>query len=375
MSNGPISRAIIAALGLNDGANKGFWRLQPRDDEGQWIEMGAEVLAVLRGLRGGKAGVTANYVGPSGVVGKARILVENDSDLPDGIYEIDSHLLTTLKAILPESFVDSKGLRKKKDKFGNDVSISEADIPDISEIAKTRTDITEEDRRLAKGELTPEERSAEALGREESPIAQLPGGFESLNREEAKQLLRDSGVEPDDFDPSAKKAPLVSGRAEKPAAYGFQNLNDFKRLPDGTVLDQYERAQYYPNPDGFDGPFGDVRRQIIKQDGQWFAVGKNGKAVGKPFNSKVLSAYMNSGNLADAGAGSKIDENGNKAAAWADEVDGADATPEISDTAGAPEKSYDDMSTLELGKVLEGLDTSNPEEKEIFMDIGKKLFG
>jgi hypothetical protein len=187
---------IIAAIGLNDGANKGFWRLQPRDDEGQWIEMGAEVLAVLRGLRGTKTGVTARYVGPSGTVGKARILVSGDSDLPDGIYEIDSHVLKQVKAILPESYVKAQGVKTKKEKL----SVADADIPTVEEIAKTRTDITDEDRRLAEGKLTDAEKTAQDEARNESPIADLPGGFESLKREEAKKLLQDSGVDPNEFE-------------------------------------------------------------------------------------------------------------------------------------------------------------------------------
>lgn len=189
--------ALVAAIGLNDGANKGFWRIQPRDNEGQWIEMGAEVLAVLRGLRGGKAGVTARYIGPSGTVGKARILVQGDSDLADGVYQIDSHVLKQIKAILPESYVKSQGVPtgKKPEKL----TAAEADIPSIADVSKTRSDITKEDLRLAEGKLTKEEKAAQDAGRAESPIADLPGGFESLKREEAKKLIAESGVNPDEF--------------------------------------------------------------------------------------------------------------------------------------------------------------------------------
>ena len=96
-------RGIIAAIGFNDGANKGFWRIQPRDRRGRWIEMGAEVLAVLRDQRNNKkVGIAGNYVGPSGVPGKARVLVRDKKGMFDGIYEIDSHVLDSdVKAILP----------------------------------------------------------------------------------------------------------------------------------------------------------------------------------------------------------------------------------------------------------------------------------
>lgn len=206
-------RGIIAAIGFNDGANKGFWRIQPRDRRGRWIEMGAEVLAVLRDQRNNKkVGIAGNYVGPSGVPGKARVLVRDKEGMFDGIYEIDSHVLDSdVKAILPTEFLEEKDISLDiTDEFGNEISLNDSDIPTLQDVEKTRTDITENDERLARGELTDEEKAAEAAGRQDSPLATLPGGFESLNREEAKQLLRDSGIEPDEFDKSAAAPELAS---------------------------------------------------------------------------------------------------------------------------------------------------------------------
>jgi hypothetical protein len=201
MSN--LFQAVLAAIGFNDGANRGFWRIQPRDRYGRWIEMGANVLAVLKSLRGTKTGITGKYVGPSGKPGKARVLVKGDSDLADGVYEIDSHILETFTAKLPETYVRSKGIKMDGvDSRGNKISISDADIPSVADLV--RYDITENDERLARGELTDEEREAEADGRKNSPIAELPGGFESLNRDEAKDLLRESGIDPDEFDPDLR---------------------------------------------------------------------------------------------------------------------------------------------------------------------------
>jgi len=197
---------ITAAIGLNDGANKGFWRIQPRDRGGRWIEMGATVLAILRGKGNRRVGLTGNYVGPTGVPGKARVVVRNKRGMFDGVYEIDSHLLdSTVKAQLPESFLEEKGISlESTDIFGNTRTLTDQDIPTIEDIEKTRTDITANDERLIRGELTPEERAAEEDGRKNSPIAELPGGFESLDREEAKELLRESGINPDDFDASSR---------------------------------------------------------------------------------------------------------------------------------------------------------------------------
>lgn len=206
MSDKTSVEPIVAFIGVNDGANKGFWRIQPRDRGGQWIEMGANVLALIRGIKGDLKGIAAKYVGPTGRPGMARVLVEGDSDLPDGVYEMPSHGLEQFKAKLPESYLKKEGISlERTDKFGNEVKVPEDAIPNQNDLV--RQDITENDRRLAEGELSEEEKEAEQAGREESPIAELPGGFESLNQEEAADLLRESGVDPDEFDtPEADEA-------------------------------------------------------------------------------------------------------------------------------------------------------------------------
>jgi hypothetical protein len=48
--------SVVATAGFNDGANKGFWRIQPRVPKrrrgaGQWIEMGAELRAQAKQLQ------------------------------------------------------------------------------------------------------------------------------------------------------------------------------------------------------------------------------------------------------------------------------------------------------------------------------------
>lgn len=210
MSNETSVEPIVAFIGLNDGANKGFWRIQPRDRGGQWIEMGANVLALIRDMKGDLKGIAAKYVGPTGKPGMARVLVEGDSDLPDGVYEMPSHGLEQFKARLSEDYVKGQGISlERTDKFGNEVKVPEDAIPNQNDLV--RQDITENDRRLAEGNLSEEEKEAEQAGREESPIAELPGGFESLNQEEAAELLRESGVDPDEFDsPEADTTPDAS---------------------------------------------------------------------------------------------------------------------------------------------------------------------
>jgi hypothetical protein len=316
----------IIAVGL--GANKGFWMIQPRDDGGQWIEMGASVLFRFRTGDGNLVVATGKgvYVGPAGRPGVARVMIKDpdETGLDSGVYEIDSRNLQQFKAILPDSDKDSGAPSARKDKFGKPVkTLEDSKLPDVQALLKTRKDITSEDERLGRGELSPEERKAEQDARNESPIANLPAGFEAENPEEVKNLLRKAGVDVDSIGAS-EDAPE---RGEKPKAYGIRNWNEFRDLPDDTVLDQYERAQYYPSPDDYRGANGPVSRQIVKKDGKWYLLGKSGKPVGKPYDRRTINELLNGGTLTDSGAGSRIDENGNKVPAWADEAGAPEGGP------------------------------------------------
>lgn len=199
---------LVSAIGFNDGANKGFWRIQPRDRVGQWMEMGGEASFYYRDDKGKWQVGSGAYVGPTGSPGMARIARRNDAgtDFED-VTEVPSHLIFQPKARLSRDFLERSGIDPEKtagtDIFGNPISLKGVEIPRLSDLK--RSELTDEDLRLAEGRLTPEEREAEAAGRAESPLAKLPGGFESLNQEEAKQLLRESGVDPDEFSAPAKK--------------------------------------------------------------------------------------------------------------------------------------------------------------------------
>ncbi len=195
--------AIIAGIGFNDGANKGFWRIQPRDDEGQWIEMGADVLFRFRTGKGNLVVATERgvYVGPAGRPGYARVMIAKDtaSGLKAGVYELESRNLQQFKAIIPNA--NGKKSGQRLDKFGKPVeTLEDSKLPDLQNLLADAKPITKEDQRLAKGDLTPAERSAEADGRKNSPIADMPAGFESDNPDEAAKLLKDSGIDPAEFD-------------------------------------------------------------------------------------------------------------------------------------------------------------------------------
>lgn len=284
---------ILAAIGFNEGANKGFWRVQPReefgDGAGQWIEMGAELRMFYKDLRGQTANVTGRAVGSTGTPDGVRVLVQGQSEkgVPDGIYGAKTSAVRVAEGFIPDEVLKKQGIE-------NTVKISkeqEATLPTIDSLE--RTDITDEDLRLIN---------------------------EGANSKEGKQhaeYKKSVEAEESNRQPS-KESTSTPARGEKPKAYGRGNANDFKNLPDGTVLDEYERAQFYPSVDDYSGAFGPVSRQAVKQDGKWYRVSsKTGKPIGKPLNT---SEMLNSGTYADVGASSKADENGNKVAAWADEV-------------------------------------------------------
>lgn len=196
---------ILATIGLNDGANKGFWRIQPRDDEGQWIEMGADVLFRFRTGKGSLVVATEKgvYVGPAGRPGMARVMIpaDTESGLKAGVYEVESRNLQQFKAIIPTKTGKGTSAGSRKDKFGRPVkTLADSKLPTVEDLVSKVQKITDEDKRLAKGELSPEERDAEKDGRDKSPIADLPAGFEAENPEKVKELLRESGIEPDEFD-------------------------------------------------------------------------------------------------------------------------------------------------------------------------------
>ena len=200
--------SLLASIGYNDGANKGFWRIQPRDDEGQWMEMGASVLFRFRTGAGNLVVATSLgiYVGPSGKPGKARVLVAegNEFGLAPGVHELDSNNLTQIGAYIPEEGVPPSIRANRKDKFGRPVkTLDDSKLPTKDDLDATVTAPTKDDERLAKGELTDAEREAEQDGRKNSPIADLPAGFEAENPDEVKDLLRQSGVDPDEFDKPA----------------------------------------------------------------------------------------------------------------------------------------------------------------------------
>jgi hypothetical protein len=137
---------VLAAIGFNDGANKGFWRVQPReqfgDGAGQWIEMGAELRMFFKNKRGQTANVTGRAVGSTGTPDGVRVLVQGQKDVPDGIYGASTSSVRVAEGFIPDKVLKEQGIQ-------NTVKISkeqEASLPTIESLE--RADITGEDLRL-----------------------------------------------------------------------------------------------------------------------------------------------------------------------------------------------------------------------------------
>jgi hypothetical protein len=315
---------VTASLGFNDGANKGFWRVQPRQKtgkkRGRWIEMGAELRAYFKNALGEAAAASGRAIGSDGTPDGVRVYITGQADkgIPDGIYGFKTKDVMVAEALLPDEYVEGKGLASK---IPSDIDV--ANLPRVEDLE--RVDITPDDVRLAnEGINTPE-------GQEMTKFKDSPEGQEIARLDEETAATVQQGIGPD----SGAKA----ARAEKPQAYGMGNRMDFVNLPDGTIIDEYDRAQFYPNPETYDGPNGPVWRSIIKQDGKWFNVGKSGKAIGKPLTVAQLRDKLRSNTLADRGAAAKIDENGNQVAVWADELEATDVQDGLGDAPSDPRDS------------------------------------
>lgn len=172
--------ALTAGIGFNDGANNGFWRVQPRlkfgKGAGQWIEMGAELRAAFK-VNGKVSSVPGRSAGSGGTPDTVRLLVQNMSDkgIPDGIYEVKTKHVELIGATLPESYLKSKGIKTEGNADNLGGLTDAADIPELSDM--NTAPITPDDIRLVNdGINSPEgrEQSAFKESEEGKAIAQLP---------------------------------------------------------------------------------------------------------------------------------------------------------------------------------------------------------
>jgi hypothetical protein len=197
---------ITAGIGFNDGANGGFWRVQPRqktgEDRGQWIEMGAELRAYFKNALGEAAGVSGRAIGSDGTPDGVRVLITGQADkgIPDGIYRFNTKNVRVAEGLLTDEYIESQGLDSSD--LPGDIDLD--NLPSIDTLE--RVDITPDDLRLANdGINSPEGQEMSAF--KESPEGQAVARLEEAEVVSAEELQ-------DIVEPEAKKE-SISPKVER----------------------------------------------------------------------------------------------------------------------------------------------------------------
>jgi hypothetical protein len=257
---------ILAAIGFNDGANKGFWRVQPREkfgeDAGQWIEMGAELRMFFKNQRGQTANVTGRAVGSTGTPDGVRVLVQGQSEkgVPDGIYGANTSSVRVAEGFIPDEVLKEQGIE-------NTVNISkeqEAALPTIDSLE--RADITDEDMRLINEGSNSKEAKEHAeykksVEAEEGKVDAAPSGSakkdpKDMSWEELKEevetpnptdINRYNEVSKAFFDkggysqPRQPRVPEENAKKD-PTEMSWEELKEEIETPNPTDLERYNKA-------------------------------------------------------------------------------------------------------------------------------------
>lgn len=148
----PIVAAFSFSGGNSSAARRARVALQLRDRLGRWVEMGRGLDFQVRLPNGNIETIKGTYVGVDesrgytgntraigGEVGiAAHVQVKGDSNLPDGIYSVESGNLDTVLARLTPEQLRKAGI-KSKPKY-RVVENYERNVPSIDDVLDTRTD-------------------------------------------------------------------------------------------------------------------------------------------------------------------------------------------------------------------------------------------
>lgn len=215
--------SLLASIGFNDGANKGFWRVQPREkvgkDAGQWIEMGAELRMFYKNKRGETASVPGRAVGSTGTPDGVRVLVQGQEGVPDGIYGADTANVRIAEAILPGELLEEQGLK-------NAPSIDkkqEALLPTLDSLE--RSDITDDDIRLI---------NEGAKSKEAKQHAEYKKSVEAEEKKAAPKKSEAKPADEKDADPRASDPDL---KATAPFSTNIGDVIRDKNGNDATIVD------------------------------------------------------------------------------------------------------------------------------------------
>jgi antirestriction protein ArdC len=225
--------SLLASIGFNDGANKGFWRFQPREkfgkDAGQWIEMGAELRMFFKNKRGQTDSVTGRAVGSTGSPDGVRVLVQGQGGkgVPDGIYGADTANVRIAEGIIPEEVLEKQGI-KNTPKISKE---QEALLPTIDQLE--RADITDGDLRL----INEGAKSKEAKQQAEYK--------KSVVAQESKGKKGDEDIFPKD---PSEDLPIIPSSSDRKRPKGVSK--DARYTPPRWPLGGSQEQGYWTEPDG-----------------------------------------------------------------------------------------------------------------------------
>lgn len=188
-----FTQALVAAIGFNDGANRGFWRVQWRDRAGRWAEMGRGVLSKVRMPNGEVMDMRGVFIGGSDRPGFGRVLVKGQSEkgISDGVYEIGSNNGEIFQAKLTDETLKRAGIEDTDETTTQERL--DSDIPNLADIVTAP--ITAEDEKLATDTPDDAQKAIIEEERAKSPLAKLPAGEEGrMSSEDLKAVLE--GKEP-----------------------------------------------------------------------------------------------------------------------------------------------------------------------------------
>jgi len=220
--------AITAGIGFNDGANKGFWRKQPRKKwgkgKGQWIEMGARLRALFN-INGKLQSVTGRSAGSDGTPNGVRFRPDPgqpgvDSNL---LYGVNTAHLEEIQATLPDNYVESKGLNANREQTGTGSVVSTANIPDINDM-ETAPVTPDDIRMIEEGVNSKEGQEAENF----------------KNTDEGQQVASLDDVDESDVLTGEEVNQLVDGNAPRNLA-GYKGL---KETSPGSGIWDYKEGKY-----------------------------------------------------------------------------------------------------------------------------------
>jgi hypothetical protein len=207
----PLSPLVAAYTSAERRANVAT---QLRDRFGRWVEMGRDFSFKFKS-GGNVKNATGKFVGAvPNRPGYGLILVENNEDLGSSVVEVNMKSGQQVLAKLSADALRKAGVTKAgHDVNGNPIGdVIDTDIEDISALKKN--EITDLDRELAQGNLTPEQREAIDAQRASSPdyestnvVAEIDATKEDLG--EGYRQLQEALGRPKEGLPSGLKTEIT----------------------------------------------------------------------------------------------------------------------------------------------------------------------